>query len=782
MKSWSIIDLHSQKQESFHPGISKMSYSNILFCGQGAITRWFLICLFSFSSVAYGQQSMITNLTSFEKSGDRKFYLFSYKAAAHDYEQALNQNPEKEYLKIKIAECYRLLNEPLLVEKWYAQTINNNQLVKPEHKMHYAQALSSNGKYQEAKKWLESYQQDINNDSRVGKKIAAIDNLDQLLKDSMNYVIVPLNINSTESDFSPAYYKDGIVFVSARNQFKAKKTIFAWNESQFLDLYYSQESENGSNLAPRLFHQNVNTSLHEGPTVFYEDESKMIFTRNNLLSRKQGESQDGVVKLKLYTSFNNKEGEAWSMPEPLPFNSDEYSTGHPAITNDGNTLYFASDMPGGFGGTDIYRSIKEGNTWSTPENLGAEINTEGDEVFPFIYDRDILYYSSNGMGGLGGLDIFRADLSSKIVRNVGAPINSAADDFGAITKDDGETGYFSSNRKQGRGSDDIYYFNVIKKVIEIIVYDYETGELLPGADVRLFDAETERNRSVTAPDGSSDLVVNPRKNYVIKVSRNNYMPSEGKLESSIFMNKNILQIRIPLIQQLSSEPLEFDSLKTILEFTPGVGDVQVKVNSPGIPIRNESASALNSRIKIYQVINRTGIQEIAVKDNTAYLYNKDNNSLSSKTGGTLISLKEPLPLDLNERQQQLDKLFDELNISVQYQLIQNIYYDFNKSYIRNDASAILDHLVNLMLDCPELNVQLTSHTDSRGSVVYNKTLSKRRADSARTYLLNEGIESHRIEAGWFGEEQLAKLCGNIDNCDEESHQLNRRTEIAIVFK
>lgn len=758
-----------------------MSSYNNPFCHFATITKWLVIFVIGFSSAGYAQQSILTNLTSFEKSGDKKFYLFSYKAAAQDYEHALNQDPEKEHLKIKIAECYRLLNEPVAVEKWYSQVIKNNQLIKPEHKMHYAQALSSNGKYQEAKKWLKEYQQDIDNDSRVGKKITAIDNLDQLLKDSLRYMVVPLNINSTESDFSPAYYKDGIVFVSARKQPKATKTIFAWNESQFLDLFFSQESETGNNLSPRLFHENVNTSLHEGPTVFNEDEAKMIFTRNNLLNRQKGESKDGIVKLKLYTTSGNKDGETWSKPESLPFNSDEYSTGHPAITNDGNTLFFASDMPGGFGGTDIYKSIKDGNTWSKPENLGAEINTEGNEVFPFIYDHNILYYSSNGMGGLGGLDIFRADLSSKTVRNLGAPVNSGVDDFGWITRDDGETGYFSSNRKPGSGSDDIYYFQVIKRLIEVIVYDYETGALVPDAEVRLFDAETERNQSVTAPDGSTDLVLNPRKNYVIKVARNSYVPSEGKLESNMFLNPDILQIRVPLVRQMESTISTLDSIKTILEFTSAKDSIHVKVNSSTPVTIKEVISTINSRIKIYQVINSTGIQEIAVKDNTVYLYDKDKYSFLSNTGRILISLKEPMPMDLYQREQLIDEQLIKLNLLAQYQLIQNIYYDYNKDFIRNDASAILDHLVHLMQDYPELSVRLTSHTDSRGSVVYNQTLSKRRADSAKTYLINEGIEASRIEVNWFGEDKLVNECENNKNCDEVSHQLNRRTEIMIVF-
>jgi outer membrane protein OmpA-like peptidoglycan-associated protein len=248
----------------------------------------------------------------------------------------------------------------------------------------------------------------------------------------------------------------------------------------------------------------------------------------------------------------------------------------------------------------------------------------------------------------------------------------------------------------------------------------------------------------------------------------------------MLMNQDLIQIRVPLIKAKTGTALEADSLKTILEFSPARDTLE---NLSAVILSKEGGSTMKSSIiTIYQVINQNVIQEIAVNDKMVYLYDKDKSSLLSQAGRVLISLKEPLPRDVYQRQQQLDQQLSKINISAHYQRIQNIYYDYNKDYIRNDASAILDHLVHLMQDYPELSIRLTSHTDSRGSVVYNQTLSKRRADSAKTYLINEGIESSRIEVNWFGEENLVNECENNKNCDEERHQSNRRTEITILFK
>ena len=737
-----------------------------------------LLFLFLTTYSSSGQKNIFTSLSDFEKRGDKLFYYFSYTAAVLDYQQALKTDPEKDHLKLKIAECYRLLNDPLQAETWYAKAMANDQVIKPEHKMYYAQALSSNGKYVEAKKWLEAYQLDVARDSRTKKNIEAINNLGDLLKDSLSFIVTPLAINSPQADFSPSFYENGIVFISARAQSKIIKPVFSWNESQFLDLYYSEDSENGTNNTPRLFHQNINTGLHEGPTVFYDKGRKMIFTRNNLFNGKEMKSKEGIIKLKLFSSEMN--GEGWAKPKSLPFNSDEYSVGHPAITENGKTLFFVSDMPGGFGGTDVYRCEWVGDNWGKPVNLGPEINTEGNEMFPFIHQDNKLYFSSNGHGGLGGLDIFQTDLKTIKVSNIGSPINSQSDDFGLIIYPDEQSGYFSSNRKGSAGDDDIYHFAVVRKMIDVIAYDFETGVLMPDTEVKIIDAETVRNKSLTNFKGTTSLSVDPRKNYTVNLTKEDYVPAEGKLESIHLLQKGFNQIRVPMMRSTSSNPVaERDSLKVIIKIPADGNGVRAVT---GNPADNQMKITNLHPVSVYQIRNGSGtVQEVALINRKAYLLSPDARTLKGQSGETIVQFIDKLSAQSDARNNSIREAFRKIGYEPTFIEIKNIYYDYDKYYIRNDASSDLDRLVQILLDYTNLQVELSSHTDSRGSNLYNNELAKRRAIAAKEYLINEGVEAGRIELSDFGELQLINGCGDSKVCDEDDHQLNRRTEIALKF-
>eukprot|EP01098_Paradermamoeba_levis_P015202 TRINITY_DN7581_c0_g1_i1.p1 TRINITY_DN7581_c0_g1~~TRINITY_DN7581_c0_g1_i1.p1 ORF type:complete len:334 (+),score=-11.34 TRINITY_DN7581_c0_g1_i1:307-1308(+) len=309
--------------------------------------------------------------------------------------------------------------------------------------------------------------------------------MSRFYQDSSSYRLYNLPINSRQADFSPMYYKGGIVFVSARDESGVVKRVFNWNQTPFLDLYFHPDTNQlrvpgadltrsvnsavlGGGSDPKtagnevvadaqplskaeIFSRTLNTKYHEGPMTFTKDQNYIVFTRNNTSKGKAGKSSDGVKKLKLYSSVN-KNGK-WVDIQEVPFNSNEYSVGHPAFSADNTKMYFASDMPGGYGGTDIYVVEFNNGQWGTPVNMGKEINTEGNEMFPYASEGDDLYFSSDGHEGLGGLDVFVAELKDGIaykgVQNLGAPINSEKDDFGFITDKNRTTGFVSSNRKKG---------------------------------------------------------------------------------------------------------------------------------------------------------------------------------------------------------------------------------------------------------------------------------------------------------------------------------------------
>jgi outer membrane protein OmpA-like peptidoglycan-associated protein/tetratricopeptide (TPR) repeat protein len=747
-------------------------------------TLYTFCLLLAAASAVQAQQNIMTHLSSPEKRGDKMFFYFSYAAAVDDYLLALKNDPEKDHLKLKIAECYRMLNHPAEAEKWYAEAMPNTGVVKPEHKFHYAQALSSNEKYEEAKKWFTQYQTEVSGDSRSARKIEALENIDDLFKDSVSCIVTPLTINSPAADFSPAFYTDGIVFVSARSQNTSVKNVFSWNKSNFLDLYLSKGAENSTNATPELFHKNVNTNLHEGPTVFYEERKKMIFTRNNLMNGKKGESKKGIVKLKLY--YSELTGNDWSKPTSLPFNSSEYSVGHPAISSDGKTLYFISDMPGGQGGTDLYKSEWQNGNWGKPINMGPEINTEGNEMFPFLHRNNVLYFASNGHGGLGGLDIFSTHLAHFKVTNLGAPINSNADDFGLILYEDERYGYFSSNRKGSAGDDDLYHFKIKREMMEISVVDKETGKDIPGASVSVLESETVIHQSPSNENGLASFALNPRKNYRVKVQKDSYLPAEGIIDETDLQKKDSLLIKIPLekIKPGAPMPSPGDTVGNKVNFTRfgKISSIETDRAKPVAPQSPAGAKAPQT-VRIYQLINLSGIvQELVAINKRTYLIDNDERALLNLKGEMVTHWEIELPLKVSKRKEAIREYLTGLGFIVEFVEVHNIYYDYNKSLIRDDASKDLNLVAQLLHENPELNILLGSHTDSRGTDVYNTTLATQRALTARAYLAKRGIAIDRILQAAFGEKQLVNGCGNAKGCNEGAHQSNRRTEFKVMFR
>ena len=461
-------------------------------------------------------KTVATYLGSATKRADHLYENFYYQEAIELYKRALKKNPDDDRIKLQVAEAYRKLNNAEQAEIWYRKAINNQDIIKPEHKLYYAQALLSNKQYWQAEEWYVRYQQDQANGIALDK-IKGIEQMPTFYRDSVMYTINEMSTNSPASDFSPAFYDSGMVFVSARATNQPIKQVFRWNETPYLDLFYA--SIDGKK-APRLFNNKINTIYHEGPAVFFNDDTKVIFTRNA-----QKRDQQKVSRLALLYAERSPGSNAWSSPTPLNINDRSYSVGHPAITEDGKTLYFISDMPGGFGGTDIYVSLFENGEWQTPANLGNSVNTPGDEMFLFLHNDQTLYYASNGRGGLGGLDTYRVSIGSAGVgfsENVGYPINTSHDDFGFILNDEGDLGYFSSNRKGETADDDIYQFTIRHQYLDVVVYDERTNQRISNAEVTLIGDGAIKDFTATNEEGAVHFKVNPHESYIVNVDKQEY--------------------------------------------------------------------------------------------------------------------------------------------------------------------------------------------------------------------------------------------------------------------
>lgn len=432
---------------------------------------------------------------------------------------------------------------------------------------------------------------------------------------------------------------------------------------------------------PKMFAKNIKIPFHEASPVFTKDGQTMYFTQNNYLKGKKGKNSEKVTLLKIYKAkLIDKE---WSNVEELPFDSDNYSVAHPALSPDEKTLYFASDMPGTLGQSDIFKcKIDEDGSFGIPENLGTKINTEGRETFPFVSENNELYFASDGHPGLGGLDIFYSKIENGVfskVKNIGETANSPNDDFSFVINTKTKRGFLTSNREGGKGSDDIYQFFETRQLnceqkLSGLVTDLETGAIIINAKMSLFNNTFKVIKTSTSDkNGYFYFDVDCDTNYYIRAEQTDYNTVEKRIE---------------------------------------------------IP-------------------NNSGKTEVSIQ--------LDKNIKEVKNGDDLA------------------KTFG----------IKIIYFDLDKSNIREDAALELEKILDVLLENPTIKINIRSHTDSRASFEYNDQLSEKRAQSTMAWLVNNGIETSRLTAKGYGERELVNKCADSVICTEEEHQANRRSEFII---
>ncbi len=456
---------------------------------------------------------------------ERHFAKYQYQAAAEVYEQVIGADSSNTEVMERLIHCYTRLNETEKAGFWLAKVTGSSK-PDPKYFKAYATQLVAEGKLKEAYAWFnKSYKTTADQESK--KWMDALKNGYNFYSDFEHSKVKKTSFNSGYSDFSPAFYKDGLIFCSARNSGKLSRFIYEYNNTWFIDLYYVKDSTS----KPTVINKRINSKYHEGPVALVPDQDVIYFTRNNFLNKTKF-SKDGVSKLKIYYA-SLKDGQ-WGEIQDFVLNNDEYSVGHPAFAS-ANVMYFASDMPGGYGGTDLYKTEKVNGEWQKPVNLGPEINTSGNEMFPFVDRLGNLYFASNGHPGLGGLDVFYAPVSKAgfaEVKNLGRAINSPKDDFGFIIKNN--TGYFTSNRNGGSVNDDIFSFEVDRvKPINILAMD-EAGSLLHDVEIALYKTgETKAQvnnisqvpHQVTMKFGQYEKAI---------VSKKGYLPETIRLEGEYF--------------------------------------------------------------------------------------------------------------------------------------------------------------------------------------------------------------------------------------------------------
>jgi len=622
---------------------------------------------------------------SLEKKASKTYERGEFQNSIDLYTKLLDKEPNNGEAAYFIAESFRKSNRVQHALPYY-ETALENGVENDSIKLNYAFALKANGKYQEAKKTLETYIEQAEDEqllTRANEEYSNLNNLDELRKVENYFRVKNLDrINTPSAEYSPIYNDGELFFTSSRAD---NNKIYQATGTPFTNIYRAKtEGAIVDTLSIRPLEDNINNfNINEGSVTFSPDGKTMVFARGNSGKKK------GTADVNLYITRNRRNG--WTEPRMLNINNPGYWDSSPAFSRDGRTLYFASNRPGGYGGTDIYsaRMNARGRFYDV-KNLGREINTAGNDMFPYISDDGHMYFASDGHPGFGGLDLFVATRKSgqTTIRNLGEPINSNADDFGMFLFK-ADRGFFTSNRPGGAGDDDIYTFvnedpnlKIVNYYLEGVTMTHDDNgklQILPSVKVQLLDYKKEVLDETTTSD-------------------------DGKFLFRVY---------------------EHEHYNLVGEKIGGEGQYLIT--------RGEF----------------TTVGKAADRDTLKNLV-------------TDIKYDTTLVLERIEK----NKIF----------VMENIYYDLDEYYIRDDAALELDKLVTILRDNPELKIELSSHTDDRAPDDYNMKLSERRAKSAVEYIVSQGISKDRLVAKGYGETKLI-----IPNAQtEEQHQINRRTEFKIL--
>ncbi len=664
----------------------------------GILLMLWLLCVQG-SGVAFAQGA------DFEKA-HQLFEARAYHEAISAYQEILAKASKKgkeekwkvdlTLSRLQLAESYRLTGNYPAASTWYGAALQHavsGDSIPSYFYLQHARMLQIQDQCEEARSWFATYMDMEPGDQRGAAGLASCDQVSKLEKASFD--VVNLALNSTENDFGVSFRENRLWFCSGRN---SGDQIDPWTGQGFLDLFESEDWQSEEPIATPL-PTPLNSPYHDGPGVYVKQGHQTVFTRTMVESKGRGLDRKQQFSLGIYLS--ESDGESWSAPSPLDLQLPGSLVMHPTLSSDGEELIFASDAPGGYGGFDLYRCEKRfDGSWSSPALLSKEINTPGDELYPYVDDYGNLWYASDGLAGFGGLDLYIAHRKKKdegwlAPSLLAAPLNSNYDDFGLVWLKTDTLGVMASNRPGGMGGDDLY--------------------------------EVSRNwRSYL----SEDLMLT--------------------LDSLPLLNQER-----DLINILGQ------TVRTTTGESTGGGIARVI-----LPPNNDTVLVMN--------VDEDGFFGGSIPSGESYLLEVEKTNY----------LSDPVVLDTRNM-----KTGDQVSVLAEVSEMRkdlvvemnNIYYDYGKFNIREDAEHDLLRLLKVMQNYPDLTIELSSHTDSRSSAAYNQKLSQQRAESARNFLVERGIEARRIEAVGYGETRLRNHCTDEMACPEEEHQFNRRTEFRITY-
>lgn len=686
------------------------------------------------------------------KRANKYYDNYEYMKAIQLYKKAVKKSDNKEALE-KIANSYRLTKNYKQAEVYYAQLVKQSG-VAPINNFYYGMVLKNNGKIDEAKEQFKIYSNATPNDKKAELSVKSCEDIKLWISRVQQFEVSPVeNLNSVHADFSPVLYKNDLVFVSERTKDMVNYATNAWNKQPFLNVYSSAMATSADGKAKfskkvKSFSWRINTNYHDGPVSFNAEQNIMFLTRVEYVLNKK--DKNFVNLPKLYVSKLN--GNSWSKAEPFQHNMEGYITAHPCVSADGQWLYFVSDMPGGYGGTDVYVSKKEGDSWGKPTNLGDKINTPGSEAFPYIRKDGTLFFSSDGHSSFGGLDIFstsKVDGKYVEVKNLGLPLNSTTDDFGIMFIDETK-GFFSSDRAGGKGSDDIYSFVALNKFLTVagkILFSKNINDPAKDAEVMLLTDDGKIiNVATTDKTGFFKFdKLDPDRRYMVKLDESD--PRFKDKEKYYLTDEKDKIIRVTVINEKGGK-FVFQNLPADPNAMPELGagdDVTIAGNllygeNPSMPFANTKVNLINDKGEIVQstTTNAFGafvFTDLPADQNFMVKVDESDTKLAPNTK-IIITNKSGKELQTTKSGDTGDFKFsflaaDKVTLKLMTVEDSELRFDLKGNLVTENKAPLAGSTVNLIND--KGDVLQTTKTDANGSFQFTNLP----ADQAILFALDE---------------------------------------------
>ena len=699
-----------------------------------------------------------------------------YAKAAAFYKKAADNNFSDMAAKEKLAKAFMALGDYQSAEAVY-QVLAGSPMAAVINKFYYAQVLRLNGKYEVADIQYRAYAQEHPNDPLNDEFRNFLTNVQTLATVNQHYRITNIPENSNGNDLGPAFCLYTFCFTSDRSSSGKNGTY---------DLYFLRGGNASDPSKPQKIKGKINMQLDEGPATFSSNGGQMIFTRSNYKHK----GDDGIIRLGLYQADYDSMGKKWTNVTVLPFVNYNYNYMQPSLSKDGSKLFFAADMKGGLGETDIYVCERQGNTWGAPVNVGSSINTTGKEGYPFIADDGTLFFASDSRMGLGGMDIYSATGSGSSwgrVVNLGAPLNTAHDDFGYIEDGNGRSGYLASDRPGGAGGYDIYHFTLNTNSVCDTLIDVKTKMPVAEAAVTLLAGDSTGKKTTTNGDGEFCFELESGAIVSISVAKTGYAPYSGyvnaaadasqiiylKPQGVIELQVNVSERGTKFLQNASA--LLVDPLTQQVIDQKAAEDGVIKFNlepNRDYVLKVEGTTTEGEFEKFVRPISTLGLRAgQTLKEEAQLVYHDKAPVVTSNSKPGKSGVNKPRPREATGGGSV------STNVDASFP---NVYFASGSYILDAVAKTALDKVANVMNASPGIEVEISSNTDASGNLKSNLVLSARRALACLGYLTSKGISKDRFIAVGYGDKKLINNCAKPTQCTDAEKALNRRTEFKII--